>query len=90
MTRHTDWRHSAACRNEPLDLFFPLGETGPAALQIEEAKAVCRRCPVIELCARHAFENREPSGVWGGFSEGERRVILRRRGIKLPASETAS
>ncbi len=39
-----DWRHRAACRDEDPELFFPIGTTGPALLQVEEAKAVCRRC----------------------------------------------
>lgn len=37
-----DWRHQAVCREEDPELFFPIGNTGPALLQIEEAKAVCR------------------------------------------------
>src|SRR5690625_5826766 len=39
-----DWRHDAACLTEDPELFFPIGNTGPALVQIEEAKAVCRRC----------------------------------------------
>ena len=45
-----DWRHHAACREVDPELFFPIGNTGPALFQIEEAKAVCRRCPVVESC----------------------------------------
>ncbi|CAM5651345.1 Transcriptional regulator WhiB [Streptomyces tendae] len=45
-----DWRHRAVFREEDPELFFPIGNTGPALLQIEEAKAVCRRCPVMEQC----------------------------------------
>ncbi len=41
-----DWRDRAACLDEGPELFFPIGNTGPAILQIEEAKAVCRRCDV--------------------------------------------
>ena len=41
-----DWRHEAACRDVDPELFFPIGNTGPALLQIEEAKQVCRRCTV--------------------------------------------
>ena len=37
-----DWRHKAACLDEDPELFFPIGNTGPALLQIEEAKQVCR------------------------------------------------
>ena len=68
-----DWRHRAVCREEDPELFFPIGNTGPALLQIEEAKAVCRRCPVMEQCLQWALESGQDSGVWGGLSEDERR-----------------
>ena len=73
-----DWRHNAVCREEDPELFFPIGNTGPALLQIEEAKAVCRRCPVIESCLQWALESGQDSGVWGGLSEDERRAMKRR------------
>jgi WhiB family redox-sensing transcriptional regulator len=74
-----DWRHQASCREEDPELFFPIGNTGPALLQIEEAKAVCRnRCPVIEQCLRWALETGQNEGVWGGLSEDERRAMKRR------------
>ncbi len=52
-----DWRHEAACLEEDPELFFPIGNTGPAILQIEEAKAVCRRCEVVETCLRWAIDS---------------------------------
>ena len=67
-----DWRHQAACRDEDPELFFPIGNTGPALMQIEQAKAVCRRCPVVEPCLKWAMETGQDSGVWGGTSEDER------------------
>jgi len=73
-----DWRHEAACRDEDPELFFPIGNTGPALLQIEEAKAVCRRCTVIDECLAWAIEAGQDSGVWGGLSEDERRALKRR------------
>ena len=73
-----NWRMHAACRDEDPDLFFPIGSTGPALGQVEEAKAVCRRCPVQEECLRWALENNQDAGVWGGLGESERRALKRR------------
>jgi WhiB family transcriptional regulator, redox-sensing transcriptional regulator len=73
-----DWRHRAICRDEDPELFFPIGNTGPALLQIEQAKAVCRRCPVIQECLTWALESGQDAGVWGGLSEDERRALKRR------------
>ncbi|MEU3991881.1 WhiB family transcriptional regulator [Streptomyces platensis] len=73
-----DWRHDAVCREADPELFFPVGNTGPALLQIEEAKAVCRRCPVMGQCLQWALESRQDTGVWGGMSEEERRAMRRR------------
>ena len=74
-----DWRHRAACRDVDPELFFPIGNTGPAILQIEEAKQVCRRCDVTDACLRWALESGQESGVWGGMGEDERRALKRRR-----------
>src|ERR1700709_1036567 len=73
-----DWRHRAICRDEDPELFFPIGNTGPALLQIEQAKAVCRRCSVIQDCLAWALESGQDAGIWGGLSEDERRALKRR------------
>jgi len=73
-----EWRHLAACRTEDPELFFPVGNSGPALLQIEEAKDVCRRCAVSEQCLKWALDSAQGHGVWGGFSEDERRSMKRR------------
>ncbi|MEU9233842.1 WhiB family transcriptional regulator [Streptomyces subrutilus] len=73
-----NWRHEAACRWEDPDLFFPVGSSGPALLQVEEAKAVCRRCPVVEECLKWALEAGQDIGVCGGMGEEERRAAKRR------------
>lgn len=72
-----DWRHNAVCREEDPELFFPIGNTGPALLQIEEAKAVCRRCPVMDQCLQWALDAGQDEGVWGGLSQDERRAMRR-------------
>ena len=79
-----DWRHAARCRDEDPELFFPIGNTGPAILQIEDAKAVCRTCSVVEDCLTWALESGQDAGVWGGLSEDERRA-LKRRGARARA-----
>ncbi|MEV5680602.1 MULTISPECIES: WhiB family transcriptional regulator [unclassified Streptomyces] len=73
-----NWRMRAACREVDPDLFFPIGSTGPALVQTEDAKAVCATCPVREQCLRWALENGQDSGVWGGMGEDERRALKRR------------
>ncbi|MEJ8632435.1 WhiB family transcriptional regulator [Streptomyces sp. MS2.AVA.5] len=73
-----DWRHNAECTTEDPDLFFPIGNTGPALLQIAEAQAVCRRCPETDRCLQWALEQGQDSGVWGGLSEDQRRAMKRR------------
>ena len=73
-----DWRHKAACLTEDPELFFPVGNTGPALQQIEDAKKICQRCEVREQCLARALEAGQDHGVWGGMSEDERRAIKRR------------
>jgi WhiB family transcriptional regulator, redox-sensing transcriptional regulator len=73
-----DWRHHALCRDEDPELFFPIGTTGPAAAQVDEAKAVCRSCSVVEDCLTWAIESGQDAGVWGGTDEDERRALTRR------------
>jgi WhiB family redox-sensing transcriptional regulator len=75
-----NWRSYSACKNEDPDLFFPIGQGGPARLQVEQAKQVCWRCPVIEWCGQWALETRQSVGVWGGMSEHDRRILQRRGG----------
>lgn len=83
-----DWRHQAQCTDEDPELFFPVGNAGPALLQIEEAKAVCRRCPVMDHCLQWALETGQEHGVWGGLSEDERRS-MRRRAARTRAANRA-
>ncbi|GAA4072770.1 WhiB family transcriptional regulator [Nonomuraea sp. NPDC050663] len=73
-----DWRHRAACRDVDPELFFPIGNTGPALMQIEEAKQVCNSCAVVDGCLKWALESGQDAGVWGGLSEDERRALKRR------------
>ena len=66
-----DWRHKAVCRDEDPELFFPVGNSGPALAQIADAKLVCNRCPVTTECLTWALDS-------GGMGEDERRALKRR------------
>jgi WhiB family redox-sensing transcriptional regulator len=70
-----EWRRTAACRDTDPDLFFPVGTTGPAIEQIENAKAVCQACDAQSLCLEYALATNQDSGIWGGTSEDERRQL---------------
>ncbi|MFI8766685.1 WhiB family transcriptional regulator [Streptomyces sp. R-07] len=73
------WRARAACQDVDPDLFFPVGTGAPALVQAEEAKEVCRRCPVREECLRWAMDDsRQVTGVWGGLRDDERQSLRRR------------
>lgn len=69
------WRLQAICRDTDPDLFFPVGTTGYALVQIDRAKQVCGECPVHVDCLDYALETNQDSGIWGGTSEEERRKL---------------
>ena len=81
-----NWQMSAQCRNVDSSTFFhPDGERGRArALRERRAKDICSRCPVISQCRSHALSVGEPYGIWGGLSESERDVMIK-RGIRRTA-----
>lgn len=39
------------------------------------AKEICASCPVEKDCRTYAIEIREQHGIWGGMTEGERRLL---------------
>ena len=84
-----DWVHRARCKDEDPELFFPIGTTGPAATQIEQAKAICMQCPVRDQCLEWALATGQDAGVWGGMSEEERRALRRARRREATGSRIA-
>ena len=84
-----DWRELAACRDTDPDLFFPVGTTGPAIEQIENAKAVCRQCDAQSLCLEFALATNQDSGIWGGTTEEDRRKLRRAYVARQKAAVTA-
>ena len=49
------WRDHALCRDTDPELFFPVGTTGTALVQIERAKQVCGECAVRVDCLDFAL-----------------------------------
>jgi len=83
------WRVDAVCKDTDPELFFPVGTTGQALLQIDRAKQVCDECPVKIECLDFAIETNQDSGIWGGTSEEERRDIRRRIAARNKALKAA-
>lgn len=66
-TGEVNWRLRAACRDHPdPDVFFP--EVGEKSKR-EEAKLICRGCPVRRECGQYASERGPVHGVWGGVKQ---------------------
>jgi WhiB family redox-sensing transcriptional regulator len=73
-----DWWQLAACRESDPELFFPVTARGPGAGEIAQAKAVCATCEVRRECLQYALATHQVDGVWGGTTEDERRLHVRR------------
>ena len=76
-TQSNDWTLRAKCRGTA-DVMFAVGADQ------KRARLLCGGCPVRSECLTEALDNKIEWGVWGGLTERERRVLLRRR------SETSS
>jgi WhiB family transcriptional regulator, redox-sensing transcriptional regulator len=72
-----DWRNDAACLHADPDLFFPDGTAEPILRQVDDAKRICRSCPVRRLCLTWALNHGITSGIWGGTTGDERRALRR-------------
>jgi len=53
--------------------FHPDGERGwRRRRRLEQARALCRSCPVVAACLDHSLGAPEEYGTWGGLSPGQR------------------
>lgn len=64
------------CRTVDPEVFFPVG-TGPSAGNA--AKAICRRCDLMDACADWAADTFQVYGIWGGLSPDQ---LAKRRRIR--------
>jgi WhiB family transcriptional regulator, redox-sensing transcriptional regulator len=78
VSQKDEWTLRALCRGNHAYLFFP-----PSTFERKDdrerreikAKAICGVCPVQDPCSNHALSIREPFGIWGGMTEGERKSL---------------
>ncbi|MDR0432516.1 MAG: WhiB family transcriptional regulator [Bifidobacteriaceae bacterium] len=68
------WQERALCAQTDPEAFFP--EKGGST---REAKRICESCEVRAECLEYALANDERFGIWGGYSERERRRLKQRR-----------
>ena len=73
------WMTEGACLDEDPELFFPIGEGGANAGQVQRATSICHRCEVEATCLRFALVNGVKEGIWGGRTETERQTLIRNR-----------
>jgi WhiB family redox-sensing transcriptional regulator len=74
------WQRLAACRGHNPNLFFP-----SRGASLREAKLVCAGCVVRADCLEFALASFEKRGVWGGYSERERRGMRATRRLERKA-----
>ncbi|WP_081314826.1 WhiB family transcriptional regulator [Rhodococcus pyridinivorans] len=70
------WWDHADCRFFGPALFFGSDDEtrGQRAQREQNAKRICRHCPVRLHCLQYALSLGDPYGIWGGTTERERRV----------------
>lgn len=67
-----NWTELAACAEVDPDLWFPEpGQSGAIA------KKICASCEVRAMCLEYSLKHDVRYGIWGGYSERERRRLQR-------------
>ena len=78
MSSDDGWMVDAACRglDNPDPIFFPRKRKG-VKTDYSAAKRICADCPVRMSCLAFAIAHKIADGVWGGYSDSERKAISR-------------
>jgi len=81
-------RHRGACTEDTAELFFDSGGVAGRAARKrqEQAKSICRLCPILHGCRAYARADPTLDGIWGGETEDERRTA-RASNPHLPAGD---
>lgn len=63
-----EWQMQGLCREDDPRKWFPDFTQDFT----NEAKAICRSCPVMKACRDWGLKRHEQYGIWGGVTEEER------------------
>ncbi len=80
-TFDSSWITGAACRDHPdpdlwfLERRYHQEHTASQQAASQEAKAICRTCPVTDECLEFAFETFASHGIFGGLTPNERKAL---------------
>ena len=67
------WQFRGSCLSHPAEVFFPEADSRRVRRRHEEeAKRICRDCPVMQKCRDHAVKTPERYGIWGATTARER------------------
>jgi WhiB family redox-sensing transcriptional regulator len=72
------WVEEAACAGADPELFAPLHDRAP---EIQQAKSLCRSCPVRIDCLNDAFDMSDDTTIRGGHTARERRFLKRHEAV---------
>jgi WhiB family redox-sensing transcriptional regulator len=71
------------CTKEDPELFFPISYmTDDYRFQIQQAKAVCKSCPIAAACLEFALDVEDGFAILGGMTPGERQRIKFQQGFQ--------
>jgi len=75
------WELNANCKSEDPEYFFPtsIAEWND---RLPTLRKICGECVVRDMCLRTALAEGRQHGFWGGKSEKERRLMIRKVGLK--------
>lgn len=95
LARELAWMEQAACKDEPVETFFPRERTGrPPNAPTDHnhayahARTICAACPVFDACKSYEQANPADDGMWWGTTSRERKAARRgaRLGRTIPAA----
>jgi WhiB family redox-sensing transcriptional regulator len=81
------WKLQGLCTQSDPEHWFPDHDgDGTARRSGDEvgrpgmsAKAICKRCPVVNECLQWALEQKEQHGIWGGMTTRERNRLAKEK-----------